>query len=565
MAKDNPSIEDLLIDNDAKGSQAILEKKIRSIKQSDKEKIIKAKAAELNLPYIDLTGFPITPEALSVLERKQATALNSVVFFFDEREIRVATTEPKNSEVNEYLEKLKELYNANVELYLTSQHSLEFSLSLYDHLPKIREIKTGVTITEQDLNKWQKEISDFPKLQQAIQKVNLTEIVTIIIASALQAEASDIHVEAEETDIKIRFRIDGVLNNVATLPPALWRKVVSRIKLLSHLKINIANIPQDGRFTIHLQSGDIEVRVSTVPTSFGESVAMRLLKSSAAALQFDDLGLAGQAYALLEQEIKKPNGMILTTGPTGSGKTTTLYAILNKLNDEATKIITIEDPIEYKLKGVNQSQVNKAKDYTFANGLKYLLRQDPDIVMVGEIRDAETADISINAALTGHLVVSTLHTNSAAGAIPRFLAMGAKPYLLAPALNAVIGQRLVRRLCKHCKQEVKIDTGALNKVKNIINKLPASAKRDINPDKLVFYSASGCSQCNDIGFKGMTGIFEIMIMNEAIEKLILAGEATENQLQKLAADNQMVTMVQDGLLKALKGITSVEEVFKKAE
>ncbi len=568
MSKHNPSIEDLLINNeDTKDPQDILTEKISSLKQKDKEKETAQIANSLGLPYINLVGFAITPEALSLLPEKTASELKLVCFFNDEKNLRFATSQPPDEKIYELIKTITPTHYNSSELYLVSEKSFDFSLSLYQRLPKIIKIKTGVEVNEVDLKKWQTEIEDFAHLQKTILTANLTDIVTIIIASALKTEASDIHIEAEEKEVKIRFRIDGILHVVASLPNKLWRQIISRIKLLSKLKINVDTIPQDGRFTIYLTADKVDVRVSTVPTAYGESVVMRLLRSSSVGLKFEDLGLRDETFKILDTEIKKPNGMIITTGPTGSGKTTTLYAVLNKLNNEETKIITLEDPIEYKLAGINQSQIDSSKDYTFAKGLRSILRQDPDVVMVGEIRDSETAEIAVNAALTGHLVISTLHTNSAAGAIPRLLAMKVQSFLLAPALNAVIGQRLVRKLCSACKQPAKIDAETSTKIKQIFATLPPDflTKKNIDLVNMVFFTAPGCSACHGLGYKGRIGIYEVMNMNESVEKLLLSGQATEYQLQDLAQKAGMITMVQDGLLKALDGITSVEEVFKKAE
>lgn len=568
MSKQNPSIEDLLINNEAtEDPQDILEEKISNIKFKDKEKETAQIAASLGMPYINLYGFAISPEALALLPENIAAENKLVCFFNNDRKLRFATTNPNNPKLNELIKKITEEQSGSSELYLISDKSFDFAFSLYKKLPKIKNIKSGVEILENDLLKWESEIQNFTNLQKTILKANLTEIVTIIIASSLKTNASDIHIEAEEKEVKIRFRIDGILHTVASLPSNLWRQIISRIKLLAKIKINIDSIPQDGRFTIYLTNDKIDVRVSTVPTAYGESVVMRLLRSSSVGLKFEDLGLRDEAFKLLEQEIKKPNGMIITTGPTGSGKTTTLYAILNKLNNEETKIITLEDPIEYKLNGINQSQIDHSKGYTFAKGLRSILRQDPDIVMVGEIRDEETAEIAVNAALTGHLVISTLHTNSAAGSIPRFLAMNVQPFLLAPALNAIIGQRLVRKLCQHCKQPAKLDESTINKVSKLLASLPKKylEQQNLNLSKLVFFEAPGCNYCHGLGYKGRIGIYEIMVMNETIEKLILSGQATEYKLQEIATQAGMITMVQDGILKALDGITSLDEVFKKAE
>ncbi|MFH1661980.1 MAG: GspE/PulE family protein, partial [Candidatus Falkowbacteria bacterium] len=335
------------------------------------------------------------------------------------------------------------------------------------------------------------------------------------------------------------------------------------LKMLSGVKINITNKPQDGRISIFLKEERIDIRASFLPTAHGESVVMRLLKSSSVGLAFEDLGIRGESFERLKKEVDRPNGMIITTGPTGSGKTTTLYAILKKLNSPETKIITIEDPIEYQLSGVNQSQVSK--NYTFAQGLRSIVRQDPDVVMVGEIRDLETAEIAIQAALTGHLVLSTIHTNDAAGTVPRFLSMGAKPFLLAPALNAMIGQRLVRRICEKCKKEVKIEDEKIERIKGIINSMPEEYKNKIDINNLKFYKGEGCEACQSIGYKGRVGIYEIMTMNKEIEQSILSGKVSEYDMREISAKTGMVTMVQDGILKAIDGITTVEEIFRVAE
>ncbi|MDP3793827.1 MAG: GspE/PulE family protein, partial [Candidatus Uhrbacteria bacterium] len=331
-------------------------------------------------------------------------------------------------------------------------------------------------------------------------------------------------------------------------------------------KINIEDAPQDGRITIYLGKEKIDIRVSFLPTAFGESVVMRILRPTAIALEFDSLGIRGTALERLKREIARPNGMIITTGPTGSGKTTTLYAVLKKLNQPDVKIITLEDPIEYKLEGINQSQIEHSKNYGFAQGLRSILRQDPDVVMVGEIRDLETADIAIQAALTGHLVLSTIHTNSASGAIPRFMSMGVKPFLLAPALNAVIAQRLVRRLCKDCKEPVTLAPDVLKQVKQILSSIPqAAGEKSMDLDTLKFMGlGKGCDTCGHFGYKGRVGIYEIFTMNKEIEKIILSTEVSEYQIQELAVKEGMLTMAQDGLLKAADGFISVDEVLSVA-
>ncbi|MBI2636938.1 MAG: type II/IV secretion system protein, partial [Parcubacteria group bacterium] len=432
-------------------------------------------------------------------------------------------------------------------------------------IPTQPKLATAVAITAEDLKKYEADVRDLASLPAKLGEIPLTDVMTIILAAAIASGASDIHIEAEETGIKLRFRLDGVLHEQATLSREVWEHLISRIKLLAKLKLNVADKPQDGRISIELPDDRLDIRVSTIPTSFGESVVMRLLRSSAVGLQFEDLGLRGKSFNDLKREVERPNGMILTTGPTGSGKTTTLYAILNKLNDEETKIITLEDPIEYKLEGINQSQIDKSRDYDFAKGLRSILRQDPDVVMVGEIRDLETADVAINAALTGHLVLSTLHTNDASGAIPRFLAIGIAPFLLAPAVNAIIGQRLVRKICEQCKEKVELDSAMLSRVLEVAKSIPANAGASIDPADVAFYHGKGCAVCNNSGYKGRIGIFEIFTLTPDIEKMILAEKVSENDIKAAAQKAGMLTMVQDGLLKAADGITTVSEVFRVTE
>jgi type IV pilus assembly protein PilB len=541
------------------------DEKMHELALKAKEREAEKHAATLGIPYINLVKFPIAAETLSLIPREQAMELKVICFLNLNDELRVGSTDPKNPAVQELLYQLQERARANGQLYLLSEHSYTTALKLYDALPNIKKIIKGVQISENDIKKFSEEISDFQKLNTVLQRAQITDVVTLIVAAALQAKTSDIHIEAEEKIIAVRFRLDGVLTNIATLPHDLWPRVISRIKLLATLKINVNDRPQDGRFTIFLKDDKVDVRVSTIPTAYGESVVMRLLRSTATGLQFEDLGIRGVAFEELKRQVERPNGMIVTTGPTGSGKTTTLYAVLNKLNGPDMKIITLEDPVEYKLAGINQSQIDASHEYTFAKGLRSILRQDPDVVMVGEIRDLETAETAIQAALTGHLVVSTIHTNSAAGAIPRFLSMGVKGFLLAPALNAVIGQRLVRRICQECKVEDVLAPEVFAKAKELLSKVSPKSGYTVDLNSLKFWKGSGCAVCNNLGFKGRIGVYEVLVMNKEIEGIILSGATSEYQMEEVAMKEGMVTMAQDGLLKALDGLTSVEEVFRVAE
>jgi type IV pilus assembly protein PilB len=542
--------------------------KMRDIDLHKKESEAQARALSLGVPHMRLVGFPISSETLVTLSEEEAERLGAICFYRGASSIRVGALNPQLPELVERLQALQRDERVSVELSLISQHSFDSAFKLYRAVPKVREFVSGVSISEDDIKRFEKEISTFQDLSQKLASVSITDMVTLILAAAIKSRASDIHIEAEEHNVKIRFRIDGLLHDAAKLDAAIWPQIISRVKLTARLKINVADKPQDGRFTIFMTDEKIDVRVSCLPTGYGESVVMRLLMSSVAGIAFEELGLRGKAYESLQIEIAKPNGMIITTGPTGSGKTTTLYAILNKLNDSGTKIITIEDPVEYRLNGVNQSQVDATHGYTFANGLRSILRQDPDIVMVGEIRDLETAEIAMNAALTGHLVVSTLHTNDAAGTVPRLLSMQVKPFLLAPAINAMIGQRLVRRVCPTCKQPFELDSQTLTRVMHVLADIPENSGARIPADQLKqiqFFKGAGCEDCQGLGYKGRVGIYEIVPMNKDIEQLIISGRVSEYDMREMAQQHGVITMVQDGLLKALDGITTVDEVFRVAK
>lgn len=544
--------------------QAKLAKKIEEIANKDEERAVEAKAGELGMSYINLSTFPVSSEALRALPEVQAREMKTVCFYFTPEELKLGTV-AFSDEVRELAYQLAERHHAKAEVYIISPHSFEHVMGLYANLPIVKPITKDINITDEELERFKVGVNTLASLEEHFQNISITDILTFMIATALKVNSSDIHVEAEEEGIAVRYRIDGVLHDVAKLPKEEWKRFVARIKLLAALKINVNDRPQDGRVTLKLSSGSLDIRVSTMPTIHGESVVMRILHSGSKGVTFDELGLRGDAYERMKREIDRPNGMIITTGPTGSGKTTTLYAILRTLNVPGVKIITLEDPIEIKMEGINQSQVDPSHDYTFAKGLRSILRQDPDICMVGEIRDLETAEISIQAALTGHLMLSTIHTNSASGAIPRFLSMGVKPFLLAPSLNSVIGQRLVRKICESCREEVALGAEKLERVKQHLSTLPPAEQGNVKLEDLHFYQGKGCEACSGLGYKGRIGIYEIFTMTKEIEEVILSAKVSEYTIQELAVKNGMVTMVQDGLLKALDKITTVDEVFRVTE
>jgi len=526
--------------------------------RSMQEREAQQRALTLGLQYVNLQSFPLDLSVLSYFTEEEARAAEAVPFFRDGHDLRIGTTNPDNQLLQQKLEEFAEKYN--IILYLISKGSMESTLRFYSKVLVPKQTPEDVIHVDDKLDF----AAALDKLKDpAIQEqATASELLGALFGSAIFLGASDIHMEPEEHLLKVRFRIDGVLQDMAHLEQALHKKLVARIKILSHLKLNVNNVPQDGRLSFFYGDKPVDVRVSILPSGYGESVVMRLLGIGATNLKLAELGLRGRAYEVIEAELAKPNGMIVTTGPTGSGKTTTLYAFLNELNEPGVKIITLEDPIEYKLEGIQQTPIDYRVDFSFVKGLRAILRQDPDIIMVGEIRDGETADTALQAALTGHIVLSTLHTNDAAGAIPRLITMGVKPFVIAPALNAIIAQRLVRKLCTACRRPAKITATMLVHVKEVLRTVPASAKLAI-PDQLEFFHSPGCPACHNLGYQGRIGIYEVVEINDTMRDLILK-DASSRTLREQAEKDGTISMLQDGLAKALEGITDVEEVFRVA-
>lgn len=588
MSQDLPSIEDLIKQSKPRaapnaavaksfkapipsaklsatiGTQSTEEKlaeKMAATRLKGKEEETKKEAGTLGVPYVDLKGFAISADALRLLPEEQARELQVIPFLFTGPELRVGAVHPGNEKIKELVFQLEERNKTHAVTYKISEDGFEHAIKLYSTLPKIKAAVKGVEIKPEDLERYQAQMTNLADVAKIVNAATTTDILIIIVAAALKLKSSDIHVEAEEKGIVVRLRVDGILQEITTIDIEKWKQIINRIKLISGLKINVSDKPQDGRFTIFEKGKNLDVRVSALPTTWGESVVMRILNPEAAELGFESLGFRTAALKRLIREIEKPHGMIVTTGPTGSGKTTTLYAVLKHLNEPGVKIITLEDPIEYKLEGINQSQIDPSRDYTFAKGLRSILRQDPDIVMVGEIRDLETAETAIQAALTGHLMLSTIHTNDAAGAVPRFLSMGVKAFLLAPALNCIMGQRLIRRLCTECKKPVEIEAEDLALVKKQLESIPeASGEAKVDTSNLKFFGPVGCEKCNGTGYKGRVGVYEILTKDPEIEKFILSGDISEYAMREVAQKQGMVAMAQDGLLKAMEGQTTVDEV-----
>ena len=533
---------------------------LAKMKHESEEQQAATIAARLGIPYIDLNIFPIDPETLHTIPKKDAEKYEIVCIQRAGKNTDIAISNISNPELKDYLSKIEKEEGYKINLFLCSKTGFQKTLkkykyiSLIDHLEELR-----LTLTGKDLEEFESKLRDVIDLKKRITEIPTTEVINIVMAGAVKMDASDIHFEPQQEGIRLRYRIDGVLQNITVLPSQVYHYILSRVKVLSGMKINIRDIAQDGHFSVNVDNNEIDIRVSILPGNFGENIVMRLLNQLAVALDFNNLGLRGLAYDKLREEIKKPNGMILNTGPTGSGKTTTLYAIVNTLNSPEIKIITVEDPVEYKIKGISQTQVSKSRGYTFANALRAIVRQDPDIILVGEIRDDETAAIAIHASLTGHLVLSTVHTNSAVETTPRLIDMGVKPSLIPAAVSAIIAQRLVRKLCSYCKEEYVPARETVESVKKILAVISPKAKLSIPKEITKFYRAEGCPKCNGLGFKGRIGIFEIFTLNEEISQKIIE-MAPESEILALALEAGMITMLQDGILKSLEGITSLEEV-----
>jgi type IV pilus assembly protein PilB len=536
-----------------------LQESLNELNRKMAEEEAQARAGSLNLPYIDLHNFPVDLSVLGMFTEEEAREMGAVPFYKDLKDLRIATTQPNHPLLQE---KIKELSVKNkITLYFISQMSLVQTLKFYSKVLRPKVATEEAVRVEKEEN-----YAELLKIMQseAEQKTkNASQLLGIIFGAGMFYKASDIHLEPEEHFFKLRFRVDGVLQDMLHFSRDLQRSIVTRIKILSKLKLNVEDVPQDGRITFYYLGKAIDVRVSILPSAYGEEIVMRLLGTGASTLKLKDLGFSAQALEVVERQLQKPNGMVITTGPTGSGKTTSLYAFLNELNQPGVKIITLEDPVEYKLEGIVQTPIDHNHDFDFAKGLRAVLRQDPDIVMVGEIRDQETAETALQAALTGHLVFSTLHTNDAAGAIPRLLNMGIKPFVAAPALSAVLAQRLVRRLCQNCKKPAALSPTVMEKINYILKQIPKIANQEL-PKELQFYHSAGCEQCNNLGYKGRVGIYEVLENTEAIQALILKENSSMAEFKKVAVSQGMITMVQDGLLKALQGMTDVEEVFRVA-
>jgi type IV pilus assembly protein PilB len=538
-------------------------RKLNELHRKEEEELVQILSAKYAVEYVNLLGTPVNTDALRLIHETDARTAQAAAFALINKRIKVAVRNPGDEKVEKVVENLKTA-GYEPELYITSTQSLEKAWKMYADLSFAYESKAGsLEISSEEITKIISESHSLPAIIDALnatlaakKSYRVSRILETIVAGALAVDASDIHIEPEEAYIRLRYRLDGVLSEVVRFDLETYGLLLSRIKLISGMKLNIKKDSQDGRFSIRLPIGEIEVRVSILPGAYNESIVMRILNPKSINVPLEELGIHPKLLGILLKEITRPDGMLLTTGPTGSGKTTTLYAFLKKVHTPDVKIITIEDPIEYHLPGIVQTQVND-KGYTFIEGLRAAVRQDPDIIMVGEIRDNETADIALNSALTGHLVFSTLHTNDAAGTFPRLIELGTNSGTLPSALRVSMAQRLLRKLCVNCKREVTIEGEARKNIDETLATIVDASLLPVQKEKI--FEAVGCDKCNQTGYKGRIGVYEAILMNPKVADSVKIG-SSDREIWEAAKDQGLLTMKQDGILKVLAGITSIQEL-----
>lgn len=529
---------------------------------------IKEKAASLGIAYLEKAPKNIDSKVINIVSEDASGKYGMIVFEADADKMKVAMLDPQNIDALNTLRFIAEKEKKEIEAYLVSKKIFDEMSSLYSGPADI--VMRAVESFAEDV-KFNDEDSFEEKSknkEQILKEAPVAKLVQVIVSHAIDGHASDIHIEPMEQDYRVRFRVDGLLHMSLTIPKEIGPVVVSRIKILSNLKIDEKRKPQDGRFRLTHNGNDIDFRVSTLPVINGEKLVMRILDKDKGVSDVATIGLMGTALDNMQESIKETYGMILMTGPTGSGKSTTLYAMLKILNNEERNIITLEDPIEYNIEGLNQSQIKPEIGYTFASGLRTILRQDPNVIMVGEIRDTETAELAVHAALTGHLMFSTLHTNTAIGAIPRLVDMGIEPFLLSSSLRLVMAQRLVRKICEHCKEEVAMSESLKVKVKKEIENISQAELNKYGLDlseKISFFRGKGCDECNGTGLSGRLAIFEVVRLTEAMKNVIIEKRGNEILLNEERNKLGFLTIRQDGILKALKGLTTIEEVERVTE
>jgi len=539
--------------------------RVKTLLKKEEEALAETLSARHGIPYIDLSTHSINIDSLRIIKEADARAASLAIFNATDKKIDLAILSPENKKTMEAIEDLKRR-GFIPEIFMTSHQSLEKVWDRYKDLSYSSETQSGaLDISNEEILKITGSVTSLTDVKKLIEDVlaakhtyRISKILEIILAGAISLKASDIHLEPEEKDLRLRYRLDGVLTDILHFDSKTYDLLLSRIKLTSELKLNVKDRAQDGRFSIKLSDIEIEVRTSLLPGPYGESVVLRVLNPNAISVPLEELGIHPRLLAILKREIRKPNGMILTTGPTGSGKTTTLYAFLKKIYTPDIKVVTIENPIEYHLEGIVQTQAEAERGYSFADGLRSALRQDPDVIMVGEIRDNETASVAINASLTGHLVLSTLHTNNAAGSFPRLIDLGVNSKLISSALNVSIAQRLTRTLCNDCKKETLLEGANKEVVDKILgNILDSSYLEGVQREHV--WVPVGCSECNGLGYRGRVGIFEAILVDGEIEKAVITNPS-ERDIRGVAKAQKLLTLAEDGVLKVLVGTTSLEEL-----
>ena len=538
--------------------------KIAGLREQEEEGFAEAMAQKYKLPYVDLGVTPVNIDALRIIKEGDAREAEVAAFNILNKRISVGIISPNNQKTITAIENLKDRGYSPI-LFMISHQSMEKVWERYKDLSYALETKGGaLDIANEEIQEIIKTVKGAPDIKNLIETVirekksyRISRILEVMLAGAIAVNASDVHIEPEENFVRPRYRLDGVLNDILEFDRDTFGLLLSRIKLISNLKLNLKGA-QDGRFSIRLGDEEIEIRTSLLPGDYGESVVLRVLNPNAISVPLEELGIEKKLLALLLKELKKPNGMILNTGPTGSGKTTTLYAFLKKIHTPGIKIITIENPVEYHLPGIVQTQTDEDKGYTFLEGLRSALRQDPDVIMVGEIRDEETAEIAVNSALTGHLVFSTLHTNNAAGTFPRLIDLGVNPKVITSAINIAMAQRLVRKLCPNCKKEAVPNTQEQKLIKETLASIKDKSYIEGLQENKV-YVGSGCEKCGFSGFKGRTGIYEAIISDEKIEAVVKENPS-EREIAKAAENQGILNMKEDGIIKVLRGITSLDEL-----
>jgi type IV pilus assembly protein PilB len=544
-----------------KFDERILEsKRYREFRQGEQENLIRSLSKQYGYTYVNLRGISINPEALILVEETVAREAEAVAFEKHNKKVSLAIRSPNNPKAKALVDDLKHKFELSI--YMCSEASLEHAWERYKDQRNTIAVKKGILdIDPKEIERLTRTVISAEQVKAKVEEIKtvnsarrVSATLEVLFAGALSLGASDIHIEPEATTVRVRFRLDGVLHDILNLERAVYDRLISRIKLLAGLMLNRKTEAQDGRFTFDNSERQIEVRTSVIPGSAGESAVMRLLDPTVASFSMDQLGLNPIMHRVMQEELKRPNGMIVTTGPTGSGKTTALYAFLRAVHNPEVKVITIEDPVEYKVDGIVQTQVEEG--YSFAQGLRSILRQDPDIIMVGEIRDREVAETAVHAAETGHLVFSTLHTNNAPGAFPRLIDLGVDSRLIGSAANIVLGQRLVRKLCDKCKRERMATPEEKEKIIRILSGHPEPPP--IGTD-LKIYEAPGCAECAHTGFKGRQGVFEAIKVDPAVEEAVIR-DPREHVILVAARPQGIPTMAEDGIEKVLAGITSLAEL-----